>query len=91
MPVTCRLYVFLLSLSLTLSCCCCLLCLQEFFAEQPKTTPSFATRTTVDLTPPVSGSYLLNFDVGLAPVNTTFAFDDIMICEQSKQLNTAPN
>lgn len=91
MSVTCRLYVFLLSLSLTLSCCRCLLCLQEFFAEQPKTTPSFATRTTVDLTPPVSGSYLLNFDVGLAPVNTTFAFDDIMICEQSKQLNTAPN
>jgi hypothetical protein len=65
--------------------------LQEFFAEQPKTTTSFATHTTVDLTPPASGNYLLNFDLGLAAANTTFAFDDISICEQDKQVNVAPS
>lgn len=55
--------------------------------SQPKTTTSFSTTITYNLAPPVTGNYLLNFDMGLAAAGTAFTFDDILVCQQDKKVN----
>lgn len=53
-----------------------------FYAAHPQTTQQYQPFVKVNLSPPATTKYLLNFDLALAPQGTTFSFDDIMLCKQ---------